>query len=42
MFMGYLGCQSVECLTFDLSSDLDLRVVSSSPVLGSMMGVKPT
>ena len=26
----------------DLSSGLDLRVVSSSPALGSMLGVEPT
>ena len=34
--------QSVKHPTLDLSSGLDLRVVSSSPALGSMMGVKPT
>ena len=34
--------QSVEHLTLDLSPGLDLRVVSSSSVLGSMLGVRPT
>ena len=34
--------QSVKCLALDLSSGLDLRVRSSSPTLGSMLGVKPT
>ena len=29
-------------MTLDLSSDLDLRVVSLNPVLGSMLDVKPT
>ena len=33
--------QLVKHPTLDLSSDLDLRVVSSSPFLGSMLGVKP-
>ena len=28
--------------TPDLSSGLDLRIVSSSPMLGSMLGVEPT
>ena len=32
--------QSVECWTLDFSSDHDLRVVSSSPVLGSVLGVE--
>lgn len=30
------------CLTLDFSSGPDLRVVSPSPVLGSMLGVEPT
>ena len=34
--------ESVKCLTLDLSSGLDLRVVSSSPILGSALGMKPT
>ena len=29
--------QSVKCLTLDLSSGLDLGVVSSNPALGSML-----
>ena len=32
--------QSVKRLTLDLSSGLDLKVVSSSPTLGSTLGVK--
>ena len=34
--------QSVKRLTLDLSSGLDLRVMSSSPMLGSVLGMKPT
>lgn len=34
--------QSVKCLTLDLSSGLNLRVMSSSPMLGSMLGVEPS
>ena len=34
--------QSVKCLTLDLSSNLDLRVMRSSPVLGSALDMKPT
>ena len=34
--------QSVKCQTLDLSSGLDLRVVSSSLTFGSKLGVKPT
>ena len=34
--------QSVKRLTLDLSSSLELRVVSSSPTLGSALGVKAT
>ena len=33
--------QSVEHLTLDLSSGLDLSVMSSSPALGSILGMKP-
>ena len=32
--------QSVKHPTLDLSSGLDLRVVSSSPMLGSVLGMK--
>ena len=39
---GSLVAQSVKHLTLDLSSGLDLRVLSSSLVLGSMLGVEPT
>ena len=46
----YLGMKSwgswvvqlVKSLAFDLGSGLYLRVMSSSPVLGSMLGVEPT
>lgn len=34
--------QSVKQLTFHLSSGLDLRIVRSSLVPGSTMGVEPT
>ncbi|KAF0878395.1 KIF3B protein, partial [Crocuta crocuta] len=34
--------QLVKHLTLDLSSDIGLRVVSSSPTLGSVLGMKPT
>jgi len=34
--------QSVERPTLDPGSCLDLRVMSSNPVFGSMLGVKPT
>ena len=34
--------QSVKRLTLDLSSGLDLKVVSSIPMLGSVLGMKPT
>ena len=39
---GAWMAQSAEHVTFDLSSGLDLRVVSSSPMWGSTLGVKPT
>ena len=32
----------VKCLALDVSSGLDLRVVSSSPTLGSMLGMETT
>lgn len=32
---------SVECLTLDLCSGLDLKVIESEPVLGSMLGLAP-
>ena len=34
--------QSVKCLTLDLSSGLDLRVMSSSPALDCTPGMEPT
>ena len=37
---GWLG--QLKCLTLDLSSGLDLGVLDSSPVLGSMLGMEPT
>ena len=33
--------QSVKHPTLDLSSGLDLRVMSSSPILGSVLGMEP-
>ena len=39
--MGHLGALSGKQPTLDLSSDLDLRVMSSSPNLGSTLGMKP-
>ena len=39
--MGHLGGSVVKHLTLDLSSGLDLRVVSSSPALGYMLGMEP-
>ena len=38
--MGAGVAQLVERPTLDLSSGLDFRVVSLSPALGSMLGVK--
>ena len=34
--------ESVKCPPLDLSSGLDLMVMSSSPTLGSTLGMKPT
>jgi len=34
--------QLVKSPTLDISSELDLRVLSSVPELGSMLGVGPT
>ena len=34
--------QLIKCPTLDLSSGLDLRIVSSSLALGSALSVKPT
>ena len=34
--------QSVKQVTLDLNSGLDLRVVGSSPTLGSTVGMQPT
>jgi len=42
MYWGTWVAQSVKHPTLDLSSGLDLRVMSSSPTLGSMLGVEPT
>ena len=39
---GAWVAQLVKCPTLDLSSGLDLRVMSSSPVLGSALGMEPT
>ena len=39
---GTWMAQLVEHLTLDLSSGPDLRVMSLSPTLGSVLGVKPT
>ena len=39
---GSRVAQSVKHPTLDLSSGPDLRVMSSSPALGSVLGVKPT
>ena len=39
---GIWVAQLVQHLTLDLSLGLDLRVMSSSPSLGSTLGVKPT
>ena len=39
---GTWVAQLVKCLTFDLSPGLDLRVVSSSPTLGSALGMELT
>ena len=39
---GTWMAQLVKHLTHDLSSGLDLRVLSSSPALGSALGMKPT
>ena len=41
LLLGHLG-GLVEHLTLDLGSGLDLRVVSLSPELGSLLGVEPT
>lgn len=38
--MGLLGAQSVKHLTVDLTSGCDLRVMSSSPPLGSTLECK--
>jgi len=38
---GTWAARSVKHPTLELSSGLDLRVVSSSPMLGSMLGVEP-
>ena len=40
--LGTWGAQSVKSPTLDLSSGLDLRVTSSSPMLGFHTGCEPT
>ena len=40
-FRGVWMAQLVERLTLDLSSGLDLRVMSSSPALGCMLRREP-
>ena len=40
--VGSWAAQSVKRPTFDLGSGLDFRVVSSSAMMGSPLGVKPT
>ena len=39
---GALVAQLIKDQTLDLSSGLDFGVVSSSPELGSVLGMKPT
>ena len=39
--LGLLVAQSVKRQSLDLTSDLDLRFMSSSHLLGSMLGMKP-
>ena len=39
---SWSGGIMVKRLTLDLSSGLDLRVMSSGPSLGSLLGVEPT
>lgn len=39
---GHLGGSVVNRLTLDLISGLDLRLVSSSPMFVSILGVEPT
>ena len=34
--------QSVKCLTLNLSLGLDLKLMSSSPMLSTILGVEPT
>ena len=41
-FWGTWVAPSVKRLTLDLSSGLDLRIMSSSPELGSMPAMEPT
>ena len=42
MSQGTWVAQSVKQPVLDLSPDLDLKDMSLSPALGSMMGMKPT
>ena len=39
---GTWVAQSFKCLILDLGSGIDLMVMSSSPMLGSMLGIEPT
>jgi len=39
---GAWVAQSAKCPTLDLSSGIDLGVMSSSPALGSTVGMAPT
>jgi len=39
---GAWVAQSIECLTLDLGSGLDITVMTSSPTVGSVLGVEPT
>ena len=42
MIQTLLVAQSVKHLTLDFNSGHDLRVLKSSPALGSMLGMEPT
>lgn len=37
---GHLGAQLIKCPTLDFGSDLDLRSVGSSPILGSQLSME--
>lgn len=38
----HLVAQLVKCLTHDLSSDLDFRIMNSSPMWGATLGMEST